>query len=292
MKRHKAIITFLLLLASMVWISIFTFPDKKLHLVACDVGQGDAILAIYGSYQILFDGGPGKDVVSCLGKYIPFWDKEIEVVVLTHPEKDHYGGLVYVFREYKVDYFIANSLDSGSNEYSVLKNLVGGGATKVVNPTTGMNVRLGLIHLDIVWPSKDFLTANNVSYSSNVLGISSEKDGVNEFSVVAKLSLGDFDAILTGDIDQGISNMLVEKNLINQADYVKIPHHGSKNGITQKLLEKLNPAFAVISVGKNSYGHPYKEILDMLEVLGIRYERTDKYGDIEIVTDGKEWYLK
>jgi competence protein ComEC len=261
-------------------------------LIACDVGQGDAILATYGSYQVLFDGGPGRDVISCLGRHIPFWDRKIEAVILTHPEKDHYGGLVYVFREYKVDYILANSLDSGTSEYSLLKSLVGGGGTKVVNPTTGTSMRLGLIHLDIVWPSKDYLAKNNVSFSSNVLDASIEKDSANEFSVVARLSLGDFDALLTGDIEQEASDAIADQNLVGEVDYIKIPHHGSKNGITQKLLEKLNPSIAVISVGKNSYGHPHKEILNMLDQLSIVHKRTDEMGDVELITDGKSWYLK
>ena len=88
----------------------FSASDEKLHLIACDVGQEDAILVVYKGNQILIDGGPDRRVLDCLVKYIPFWDKKIELVILTHPQDDHYGGLIEVFRSYEVGTFVANKL--------------------------------------------------------------------------------------------------------------------------------------------------------------------------------------
>lgn len=181
MKIWKYLLGTLFLATIVVWLAIFTFPDKNLHLVACDVGQGDAILASYGSFQILTDGGPDRKVLDCLSKYMPFYDREIELVVLTHPQLDHYGGLVEVFRRYKVNAFVGEQVDASSDGYQVLKELVGSSGARVIVPRTGIKISYDLIHLDIVWPAKDILSSE-----------------LNDYSVVYILGYKDFEAILTG----------------------------------------------------------------------------------------------
>ena len=153
--RWKYLYLLLLLITATIWLAVLVYPDRNLKIIACDVGQGDGFLAIYGKTEILIDGGPNNNIVDCLSKYLPFWDRTIEIVLLTHPQKDHYMGLIEVFKRYKVKYFLANSLDSSSQEYSLLKSLVGGGTTNVINPTRGMSMRVGLIHLDILHPSDE-----------------------------------------------------------------------------------------------------------------------------------------
>jgi beta-lactamase superfamily II metal-dependent hydrolase len=92
----------LILAVVLVWSAAFVVPDQKLHIVACDVGQGDGILLYLGQAQILVDGGPNGSIVGCLERHMPFWDRRIELVVLTHPQSDHYGGLINVFENYEV----------------------------------------------------------------------------------------------------------------------------------------------------------------------------------------------
>lgn len=292
MKLTKHVFAILILGIITVWSAYFFFPEEKLYLITCDVGQGDAILAVYGEIEILIDGGPDKKVLDCLSRHIPFWDKEIEAVILTHPQTDHFEGLIGVFEAYKVDLFVANSLDSSTQDYEVLQNLVGGGGTRVVDPKTGMSIRLGLIHLDIVWPSEEFIDKETSLVSSQKLGARTSKRDPNDFSVVAILSLGEFDALLTGDIGpEEIPNVLATGR-VRDVDYIKIPHHGSKNGITQDLLNSAKPEVAVISVGKNNgYGHPNKEILDMLKNAKVPYFRTDEMGDVEVITDGRSFLV-
>src|SRR3989337_1643687 len=94
----KRLFSILIFVLATVWIIAYQYPDNNLHLIACDVGQGDAMLAVYGKTQILVDGGPGRQVLDCLSEHLPFWDREIELVVSTHPQQDHYGGLVDVFQ--------------------------------------------------------------------------------------------------------------------------------------------------------------------------------------------------
>jgi competence protein ComEC len=280
------------LILIVIWMAVFTYPEKKLHLIACDVGQGDAILAIYGTTQILVDGGATDKVIDCLGMHMPFWDRKIEVVLLTHPQLDHFGGLSEVFKRFRVERFVATSLDSSSQAYQALISMVGGSGVQVLNPTTGMVIRSGLLYLDIVWPTSDFQVAAGGVSKGNVLGAYTTKKDPNDFSVVANLRLGEFDALLTGDIGPKVISEIIQTGKVRNVEYIKVPHHGSKNGLTKELLDVVSPEIAVISVGKNSFGHPHKEILDLLKEYGIQTKRTDKDGNVEIISDGKSWWIK
>jgi len=302
-KKWKYTISLLSLVAGVIWLAVFSLPDKNFHLIACSIGEGDAILAIYKKTQILVDGGPGNKVMECLSKHMPFWDREIEAVILTHPDSDHFTGLIEVFKNYKVDNFIANALDTSDQTYGVLKSLVGGSGAKIINPTSGLVLRYDLIQLDILHPSKEFLEENLIKKSTPTAEVNSSDSGVlgaytssldtNEFSIVGILSFGDFDALLTGDIDNKISDAVAEGLVVSGSrtmEYIKIPHHGSKNGITEELINVTEPSIAVISVGKNSYGHPNEEILKILKDKNIKILRTDEMGDVAVESDGKKMW--
>jgi len=289
--KWKYSYAFLALFAMVVWLAVYYYPKDKLKLIACDVGQGDAILAIYGKTQFLIDGGPNDKVLDCLSSHMPFWDRNIEVVILTHPDKDHFSGLIEIFKRYEVDYFIANSLEPGSQGYQVLKKVVGGSDAVVIPPKEGMVIGNSMMHLEIVFPTQTFqkenLTFNTNVNDSKVLGTSTTSKSANNFSIVTILESGDFKALLTGDIVPGITDEIIDTGRIGKVDYIKVPHHGSKNGLTEDLLKKANPEIAVISVGKNQWGHPHKEILNLLAEYNVKILRTDELGDI-VVTDESE----
>ncbi len=289
----RYILGFLVLGAVSVWLTVFTFPDKNLHLIACDVGQGDAILTTYGNVQVLTDGGADNKVLSCLSRHMPFWDREIEMVVLTHPQLDHFGGLVEVFKRYKVDTFLGNSVDASSSGYQVLKKEIESSQAQIVNPSEGMMIRLGKIHYDIVNPPQNFDGAVIAGQAVGVLGAFTASRDLNDYSVVANLSYDNFRALLTGDIDQNMIPDILKTGRIEKVDYLKVPHHGSKNGLTKELLDATDPKVAVISVGKNNrYGHPHEEVLKLLRETGTKVLRTDKNGEVEVITDGKKWWMK
>ncbi len=303
--RWKFTLVALSLITLVVWIGILASPDQNLYIITCDVGQGDAILAQLGRTQVLIDGGPGNLVTNCLGNHMPFWDREIEVVILTHPQKDHYEGLIEVFRRYDVQLFLATALDSSSPDYKALKDQVGGSAVRVVNPTIGTTIRLGLMHLDILHPPHQFFDKNDAGLAhrsqDGVLGTYTTSKDPNDFSIVTILSYKDFDALLTGDIGPKISDLVAEELVLRLAslaqddgiEYLKVPHHGSKNGLTKELLDVTNPKVAVISSGKNNqYGHPHEETIKLLSERWIKILRTDEMGDVEIVTDGQRYYIK
>ena len=271
---------FLFLVFVSVWMAVFGFK-ARLYLISCDVGQGDATLVISGSTQILIDGGPDNKVLDCLGKHLPFWDKKIEAVILTHPEKDHYLGLIDVAKSYQVDNFFTSGLDNSTQDYGLLKSLL--------RPTEslkeGSTLRLGKIYLDVVYPDELALVSYRLSASNEAK--------FNLYSLVLVLNYNKFKAILLGDIEPPATDYVAEK-LLGQGhvDYIKVPHHGSKNGLTLKPLAVLNPELAVISVGKNSYGHPSKDVIDMLKNKKVEIFRTDEIGDIKIISDGQRFWLE
>jgi len=235
------------------------------------VGQGDAFLIIDGSAQILIDGGPNNEVINCLSRYMPFWDRKLELVILTHPEADHFTGLIDVFKRYHVETLLGNGLKNSTKSYQVLEDLIRAEGSQTLFPKEVNHLRLGLIYLDLLWPTSDYLSTHpDVS------------KGYNNFSVIFTLKRGDFTALFTGDILPDVSSQI--KGLTD-VDLIKIPHHGSKNGLTQELLNATTPERAIISVGKNQWGHPHQEVLKMLESAGVKILRTDLEGDIILDLD-------
>lgn len=262
--------------------------------MACDVGQGDALLVSFGEIQVLTDAGRGTTVIKCLEKYMPVTDRTLELVVLTNPDHDHYGGLIDVFERYKVEALLANSFDKSAQEYQVLKNIVGGRDTQVLYPKEGTIIRYGEIYLDILWPTDLYYSGNfGPVNEKKTLGALPANNKPNNLSIVTHLRYKDFDALLTGDIEEETSDIIAKKITSESSDttfeYLKVPHHGSKNGLTKNLLEAVNPEIAVISLGKdNSYGHPHTEVLRILNDKNIRILRTDEVGDVvaEVTVEG------
>lgn len=277
---RKNLIIFLSLVTFSVWLSVISVDDR-LRIIACDVGQGDAILIQRQTDQILIDGGPDSTVLDCLGKYMPFWDRELELVVNTHPEKDHLGGLIDVFERYQVDTFLTNDLSKpvfSTELVEVLKSKVGGSTAGILHPTDNLQLRLGLMQLDILSPTEEMKNSRTLK--------------PNDLSIVILLKYGEFKGLFTGDIENVVSDKLSVEVSVQGTDYLKVPHHGSKNGLSQKLLDATMPGVAVISVGaKNSYGHPHQEVIKILSEKDIKILRTDQIGDVVVETDGKELFI-
>ena len=281
MKSWKYIFIVLVLANIVLFYAIFRH-DNNLHLVFCDVGQGDGILIYKKNIQIVIDGGPDRKILSCLGKHMPFYDRQVEYVVLTNSDADHYGGLVDIFKRYEVlgygtsgvikdDPGFKELVSSISTENIVAKSLVVGGGLLVDG-----------ISFNVLWPEKNLLASSTPLTGS----------AVNEQSLVLELRYGAFNALLTGDIVPPSTDYAAE-GLSSSVTVLKVPHHGSKNGLTEKLLEVTKPKVAVISVGKdNRYGHPHREVLEALERWNLKTLRTDQEGEVEVITDGKTWRLK
>jgi competence protein ComEC len=288
----------LLLVLSLIIIALFQLPDANLHIIACDVGQGDAILITYKNIQILTDGGPDNKVLNCLGRYIPFYDRQIEMVILTHPDADHSTGLIEVIKRYKVNKILINSIDSGTPVYGLLQKVVKERGVGVVNPVSSLSIGISLIHLDILNPTDELFNRLTVIDESSKTGKYLVIKEANLYSIVYKFSFKKFSGLFLGDIPPAISDSLAVQRLSGSINYIKVPHHGSSNGLTQNLLEKIKGfggfgTVGVISVGKdNLWGFPAPEIIKMLSDKDIKILRTDQMGDASYVTDGEKWWIK
>lgn len=282
--------------------SFLSLPDGKFHLVFCDVGQGDAVyMRTPDGSDILFDGGPNDKVLSCLGKHMPFYDRNLELVLLTHPQKDHFQGLISVVERYSVDYFV---IGVEGNETAGYKELVKNLKEKNVilkNLYRGDQFSLDKVNFRVFWPDRGWVAEHinpnesgmAESNGGAVLGLATTAN-LNDFSYYVQAQYGSFRALFTGDGDSQIQPEIIKTNNLQKIDVLKFPHHGSKTGVLPEFLEAIRPSLAVISVGKNnSYGHPAAETLKLLRSLkGLRVLRTDLDGEIEIVSDGKRWEVK
>lgn len=244
--------------------------DARLHIIFCDVGQGDGILIRTPTgVDIVIDGGPANGkMVACLTKYLPFWDREIEVMFATHPDADHIGGLLDVIQSYRVISFNTVSVKSKTLIYKALKNGIKKRNIPYREITIGDKFTFSDgVELETYWPDREF-----------------EAESTNEYSLVQVLKYKDFEVLLTGDITYQILNTLL---IPDSFEIFKLPHHGSKTGIDDGTLKKIKSNLAVISVGKsNRYHHPHPSILGFLSKYHLDYVRTDTRGSIEIVTDG------
>ena len=227
-----------------------TWPDGKVRVIFCDVGQGDGMLVMQNNFEMLIDTGPeNMKMVACLEKHLPFWDKTIEAVVLTHSDSDHSGGLKQIRNYYKIN-------EQNIYSWSLRKDDV---------------LKYGSIVYEVLSPSEDW-------------------GNENDNSTVGVLKVKDISFLLMGDVTGNVEQKLVwrhelldqEARSMNQEIILKISHHGSAEATSQELLDAVKPAETVISVGKNNrFGHPTKVVLDRLKQAGIKIWRTDEQGERE-----------
>ena len=256
------------------------FNDARLHMVICDVGQGDAIfIRTADQKDILIDGGPDKKVLDCLGKHMPFWDRSLDLVVMTHPDADHSTGLIDVIKRYKVDSFYTQEVPGKTQIYKLLKSVLAEKklSAKFLYAGDKLNDKSGFSTV-VLWPSTEAISRIDQNRTNPRL---------NELSVILLISYGDFNAVLTGDA--GSKTLEYAVGQVNSIKILKVPHHGSKTGMSDEFLSSVSPEIAVISVGaKNRYGHPAPFSLELLSNHKIKVLRTDLDGDIEIISDGSD----
>ena len=276
----SGIVTGLIILFSF----ILTLPDGKLHVVFLQCGPGDAAYIRFpDGRDMVIDGGPDDKIINCLGRHMPFWDRHIDLVALTHPQKDHMQGLISVFARFDVSYFLRSDVQNTTEGYQKLMNMVSQKNVPIKYMAQQDNVDIGSTSLLFVWPSAQQIAK---AVEANVLGASVGE--LNDYSLVLDLHYGTFDVLMTGDADSHVEPRYTGTKLADShIEVLKVPHHGSKTGMTEAFVDWVKPELAVISVGKNSYGHPSKEAIDMLQSRGSRVLQTDKEGDIEVVSDGK-----
>jgi competence protein ComEC len=275
MKRTHAITFFVLFgLALMggLLLSYINTVNMQTTVVFLNVGQGDAILLSQGKNQILIDGGrTSKELLAHLGRHIPFWDRKIELVIATHPDADHIGGLSGLFRSYTVEKVLTTGAESDTETSRLFQE-------------AAKEARLGLTHIfrgtTVAFPQGGELT---VEYPFTPL--SKEASDTNEGSMVTRFVYGETSFLLTGDLPHE-ETVLPEEAPVT---VLKAAHHGSKYSTSQSFLERIRPQEAVISVGQNNYGHPDPGVLERLSSIGARIYRTDQQGDIQYSCLERKW---
>jgi len=272
---------FVLILVNVyLWQFIFSL-DGNLKVVFFDVGQGDSIfIETPQGHQILIDGGPGQKVLTKLSKVMPFWDKSIDLVVLTHPDYDHLSGLVSALQRYQVDNIIWNGQESASKTFTDWQEAVLRGSAREFIGQRGLVIKAGKARFVTLWPDES---------SVNQL-----QGGSNDGSIVLLLNYGLNKFLFTGDITSKSEKALVSRDIaLLKADVLKVAHHGSKYSTSKEFLAAVSPQAAIISCGVNNfYGHPHEEVLSNLWESAIKVLRTDQKGDIIITSNGSDFYYK
>ncbi len=254
-------------------ISIFLVTNRSLQereaeVIFCNVGQGDAALIKTKEVNVVIDGGPDKKILECLGKHLPFYRQEIDLLILTHPHADHVTGFNDVLEKYPVKRIWLTGVIHTSSVYLNFLKLIKDKniLSQVVSTDTFFEVSPGIdlqvLHPDVSLEQKSVADLNNSS-------------------VVIRLNVDDISFLFSGDIGIGIEERLIKNQKGNlKSSVLKVAHQGSDTSSSEEFLETVAPQYAVISVGDNSYGHPTLRVLKRLERLGVKLLRTDKHGDV------------
>jgi len=271
-KKPLLVFTLLLFLATTTQFSLPIQAETsslKVHYI--DVGQADAILIQQGTQNMLIDAGNNADdklVVNYLKKQKV---SKIDVLIGTHPDEDHIGGLDTVIKSFSIGKIYMPKVTKTTDTFKDVVTAIASKKMKITVPKVGEKFKIGTSEVTILAPSSEtYKEANN-------------------YSIVTKLKYGNTNFIFMGDAEAISEGEILRKQLDISADVIKIGHHGSDTSTTSAFLKKVSPKYAVISVGTgNSYGHPCKPTMDLLKSSKIPVYRTDEAGTIVATSDGKK----
>lgn len=260
-----------------IWFSVLRVDRRgELTVAFLDVGQGDAIyIETPNGNQMLIDGGqPSGAVLRELGRVMPFWDRSIDVVLATHPDQDHVGGLPTVMQRMQVASVVTTENTSATGAYGAFEKIISEKRPHRIFARAGGKIILddGVV-LEILFPDR-----STAGWETNAS------------SIVARLSYGGKSFLFTGDSPESVEKYIVAKNgKALQSTILKLGHHGSRTSSSKVFLSAANPEYAIISAGKdNKYGHPHKEVTDLLVELKIPSISTIDRNTIIFKTDGTE----
>jgi competence protein ComEC len=278
LRQRKYIIGFLVvtlfLVSAVVWSRIMTVKHAGVLRVAfLDVGQGDAVfIETPGGNQVLIDGGKGRAILRELGTVMPFYDRTIDLVIATHPDSDHIGGLPEVFTRYTIGMFIDSGVQGDGAYVESLSDSVQAEGLQAVHGRREMRIALDSeVLLQVLFPDRNVETVET-----------------NTGSLVVKVTYGETSFLLTGDSPSGIESYLVHLyGDTLKSDVLKLGHHGSRTSTSDEFLGTVAPEYAVISAScDNSYGHPHAEVLERLARFEVKRVSTCEKGTIVFESDG------
>lgn len=254
---------------------IRTWPDGSLHTYVLDVGQGDSIFLISPSgKQILMDGGPDLSALEGIAGHMSFFDRTIDLLVLSHPDLDHIASFPEITERYRIGAILLSGIDTQQPQYQKLLTRIAEKNIPVIiaDPKQDIVFEDGLT-LDVVWPD----------HASRA-----QLKKVNDTSVVIRVLYKEGSMLLTGDIEEKAEDGILKTGADIRSNILKVAHHGSKTSTSTGFLLAVNPDLAVISVGgDNQFGHPHWGVMKRLEKVGIEVLRTDEMGEIHLVLGNK-----
>lgn len=267
-KPHLYLLLFLISanIFTLVIIYDFLYHSREEVNFLC-VGQGDAALIQTKAGNILIDAGPDNKILFELDKYLPFYDRTIDLFILSHPNKDHFLGLFDLLDRYKIRAVMLNNLTYLNSSYQLLLREL---------KKRNILIVAGIKNTRIRWDDTDNLT---IIYPETMVSFNQDP---NKFSIVANLIFGKNCFLFPGDIGFA-QEKIISSSFFCPEGYLrvlKVPHHGSRYSSSSPFLEKLKPQIAIIEVGENNYGHPHPETIQRLKNIGAQIFRTDLDGTI------------
>ena len=246
--------------------------DEKLMISYMDVGQGDAAYINVNGNDILIDAGPRSNSKELLEQLKAKNIDDFELVIATHPHEDHIGGMVDVFKEYKVKSFYSPKVTHTTKTYENLVKAVKDEGLKINELKGGMVIDLGNE------TNFEVFTPQNSNYEE-----------LNDYSPIMKLNFDKTSYLFTGDAEKIAENEALTKYKASlDSDVIKFGHHGSSSSSSPAFIEAVSPKYGIISCAKdNKYGHPHRETLDIIKKYNIKTFRTDTDGEIILTSDGK-----
>ncbi len=274
MQNNRLIIIFaaVAIFDAFLWAGVFSGGSGNLELNFLNVGQGDGQLVTLSSgVQILIDGGPDGRVLGELTKVLEATDRYIDLVILSHADQDHVGGLPDVLKRYRIGAFVFNGRGGENSSWQELSKILKEKNIPVVVLKEGDRILNGESELKILSPGKEII----------------QSAAANDACIVSELISKNSKTLFTCDIAFTTEDHILKKYDLD-ADILKVAHHGSKFATSREFLKEVTPKVSVIQVGKNRYGHPTASVLNNLKSLASNFYRNDLDGTIKLVSDGKE----
>ena len=275
-KIFITLITLVLFVYSSISFIIYTeFTNQYLAVHFLDIGQGDGILIRTPDKRtIIVDGGPDNSLVYKLGEFLPFYERDIDLLILTHPDADHLISFVELLKRYRVHHALITGIADDRPTYQAFLELLAAQRTAVLIAGSVTRIPVGSeVMIEILYPFASLF--NQVPEDSN------------DSSIIFSLHYGEHRFLFTGDASVAVEHALLQAGVVVHADVLKVGHHGSDTSTSQEFLEAVAPSIAVIQVGKdNKFGHPHRRVLDRLDAHSVATFINSLTGDITIQSDG------
>ena len=275
---NKKVIFFLLFLNIVTFSVVYNLSSvSDLQVIFFDVGQGDSIfIETPQNHQIIIDSGPdNKTLLEKVSSVMPYWDKTIDLIILTHTDSDHISGFFELLDNYVVENILWSGVSGDSSKSKKWEEMIALEEANIIYSNNIDKIILGNVVMDIISPD-DYIIEKYVK-------------NANDISVVSKMTYKDSSFLFVGDITNKVEKEIADEDIF--ADVLKVSHHGSRHSTYEEFLNMVDPLIAVIQVGKNSYGHPTDDVLTRLSNFGIKVLRNDISGDIKISTDGNNYKI-